>query len=376
MTRRVVITGVDGFLGWHLRCRLRALTDDDIVGLGRSGLADQEASAAAVSGAAVVFHVAGVNRGTDDELVTGNQLAAEQVVDACDRAGSTPRLVYANSIHRDRDTVYGKSKRQAGELLESWSATRDTSYADVRLPNLFGEHARPHYNSVVATFCHLLATGGSPEVTSDAEIPLLHAQDAASALLAAAEPLSPDVIEPPGRPTRVTAVRDLLEDQVECYRDGEIPDLADPFARDLFNTYRSYALPSFPLPITKHSDDRGSLFECVRAHGGTGQTFLSTSRPGVTRGEHFHLHKVERFVVVAGQGQIRLRRMFSDEVVRFDVNGDTPVIVDMPTMWAHSVTNTGDDDMVTLFWTDDLFDPERPDTYAEAVLHERELAVS
>jgi UDP-2-acetamido-2,6-beta-L-arabino-hexul-4-ose reductase len=173
----------------------------------------------------------------------------------------------------------------------------------------------------------------------------------------------------PGRLIRVSAVRDLLTAQAARYATGEFPDLSDPFERDMFNTYRSYTFPeSFPMPIAGRSDDRGSLFECVRAGGGPGQTFVSHTRPGVTRGEHYHLKKVERFVVISGSGRISLRKLFSDDVVSFPVGGEAPAIVDMPTMWAHSITNTGSSDLVTLFWTDHLFDPERPDTYAEPVL--------
>lgn len=377
MSRRVVVTGADGFLGWHLRCRLRANGPYEVVALDRAGLADGQTAANALTGADAVIHLAGVNRGSDDDIVEGNRDAAAQLFRACEWADVAPHLVYANSIHRDRDTAYGRGKRAAAELLTAWAGARGTTTVDVRLPNLFGEHGRPHYNSVVATFSHELARGGSPEVTVDSEIPLLHVQRAAAALVAACDRATPPVVEPAGRPTRVTALRDLLAAQAQCYRSGEIPDLSDDFERDLFNTYRSYTFPQlFPLPVTVHSDERGTLFECVRARGGTGQTFWSTSRPGVTRGEHFHLAKVERFLVVRGRGQIRLRRLFTDEVVCFDVDGDAPSIVDMPTMWAHSITNTGPDDMATLFWTDALFDSERPDTYPEPVIRQQELVGS
>lgn len=376
MTRRVVVTGADGFLGWHLRCRLQALSSDEVVGLDRAGLADAEVAQSALLTADVVIHAAGVNRGTDREVSEGNQAAALQLIQVCEAAGASPHVVYANSIHCDEDQPYGRGKKHAAELLAAWADRHRTTFADVRLPNLFGEHGRPHYNSVVATFCHLLAAGGSPEVHSDAELPLLHVQRAAAALMEAALKPTSGVTRVSGRPTRVTAIRDLLAAQAACYATGEFPDLSDPFERDLFNTYRASTFPqSFPVPITKHSDERGSLFECVRAHGGTGQTFLSTSRPGVTRGEHFHLNKVERFVVISGRGQIRLRRLFTESVVAFDVDGESPVIVDMPTMWAHSVTNTGATDLVTLFWTDDLFDPEHPDTYPEHVLTAQKVGV-
>ena len=137
---------------------------------------------------------------------------------------------------------------------------------------------------------------------------------------------------------------------------------------DLFNTLRSARFPvGAPIPLTPRIDDRGRLVEAVRSHGGPGQSFVSTTRPGITRGEHFHLRKIERFVVIGGRARISLRRLFTDEVVSFDVTGETPVAVDMPTMWVHKIINTGDGELTTLFWSNELFDPAAPDTFPELV---------
>jgi len=197
----------------------------------------------------------------------------------------------------------------------------------------------------------------------------LHAQQAAESLIAAgvSEP-STETVRPAGRPTSVQDVLAALEGFRRVYHHGDIPPLHSDFDTDLFNTYRSAAFPSNePIPLPRRADARGSLVECVRAHGGGGQTFMSTTVPGATRGEHFHLRKIERFVVVQGTAQIALRRMFSTEVVRFDVSGGDVVAVDMPTMWAHSITNVGSTELITLFWTDSVFDPTRPDTTYEPV---------
>ncbi len=149
---------------------------------------------------------------------------------------------------------------------------------------------------------------------------------------------------------------------------GEIPPIPDRHAVRLFNTYRSHCFPDhFPIRPTRHGDPRGELVEVVRAHGGGGQSFCSTTRPGHARGEHFHLAKVERFAVLRGTAEISLRRVGYREVVRFPVSGGEPVVVDMPTMWAHKITNTGPDELLTLFWANEIFDPARPDTYPEPV---------
>jgi UDP-2-acetamido-2,6-beta-L-arabino-hexul-4-ose reductase len=243
---------------------------------------------------------------------------------------------------------------------------------DVRLPNLFGEHGRPHYNSVVATFCWELANGATPAVDADRELPLLHVQDAADQLLELAAAPGSGVVQPAGRLMSVSALLSLLTHFHDTYANGDIPDLSDPLHRALFNTYRSFTFPArFPIRLHSRADERGALVECVRAHGGAGQVFSSTTRPGYTRGEHFHLRKVERFVVLAGTAEITLRRLFDDQVVTFTVSGAEPAIVDMPTMWAHAITNTGPADLSTLFWADELFDADRSDTYPEKVVSER-----
>jgi UDP-2-acetamido-2,6-beta-L-arabino-hexul-4-ose reductase len=173
---------------------------------------------------------------------------------------------------------------------------------------------------------------------------------------------------PGGRPTTISALLDILTCYRDLYATAEIPDLTDSFNLSLFNTYRSFCFPDhFPVSVPVRSDPRGDLFESVRAHGGRTQVFCSATNPGFTRGEHFHLRKVERFLVLKGTAEIKLRRLFDATVIRFEVSGKNPEIVDMPTMWAHSITNTGSDELFTLFWAHEIFDPERPDTFPEPV---------
>jgi UDP-2-acetamido-2,6-beta-L-arabino-hexul-4-ose reductase len=205
-------------------------------------------------------------------------------------------------------------------------------------------------------------------VTADDEVPLLHAQGAAAALLDAMAGQGDVLVRPAGRPTAVSEVAALLRGFDEVYRRGEIPALPDRFTIDLFNTYRSYLFPDrFPHHPQLHSDARGDLMETSRAHGGTSQGFVSTTRPGMTRGDHYHLHKIARFFVVRGTAEISLRRLLHDEVVTFRLDGTRPGFVDMPTLWVHNITNVGDDDLVTVFWADQLLDPVNPDQYPERV---------
>lgn len=361
---RLAITGGSGFLGWHARVVLRALGWPEPVLLTRSDLADPKALAARIAGVDRVLHLAGVNRGEPDEVASGNVRLAAALVEGLRRCVEPPAgIVFANSVQAGNGTPYGDSKAAAAATL----AAAGIELTDVRLPNLYGEHGRPFYNSVVATFCRQLAEGSRPELHQDRELDLVHATDAAAHLVAAPNGGPWDTHLPALR-IGVRELAELLAEFAAIYRGGEIPALLDRHRVRLFNTYRSHCFPAdHPIRLTRHTDPRGELVETVKAHGGPGQTFCSSSHPGVTRGEHFHLAKVERFVVLSGSALISLRRLGDNTVIRFSVDGDQPVAVDMPTMWTHKIVNTGRRELITLFWTNELFDPVRPDTYPEPV---------
>lgn len=360
---RLALTGGDGFLGWHVRVLVRALGWPDPVRLDRADLSDPDVLAARLAQVDRVLHLAGVNRGTPAELSAGNARLASAVVAGMDRCPVPPQVVFANSVQAGNGSPYGDGKAAAAAIL----ADAGYDFHDVRLPNLYGEHGRPFYNSVVATFCRVLADGGRPEVLEDRELRLVHATDAAARLVGAPDGGSWDADMPAWR-TSVRELAEVLTGYAALYRTGQMPALTDRHRLRLFNTYRSHCFPShYPIPLPRHADRRGELVEAVKVHAGGGQTFCSTSFPGQTRGEHFHLTKVERFMVVRGSAEISLRRFGGDEVVRFRVSGRKPVAVDMPTMWVHKIVNTGTDELMTLFWANEIFDPANPDTYPEPV---------
>jgi UDP-2-acetamido-2,6-beta-L-arabino-hexul-4-ose reductase len=365
---RVVVTGATGFIGWHARVRLRALGGFEVVPINHEDFAG-EALVHAVTDADVVIHLAGINRASDRELEDGNVAIAERLVEALKAAGSTASVVFADSIHSASDTPYGRGKRHAGEALQAWGVASGAKITIARLPNLFGEHGRPNYNSFVATFASSIASGEMPEINVDHPIPLMHVQGAVAAMIAAWMADSEGVVEPHGTSLMVSEVLDKFLAYYEVYRTGDIPALDNDTDVALFNTLRAAMFPTaYPFKPTPRSDQRGTLVESVRVHGGQGQTFVSSTHPGFVRGEHFHLRKIERFQVLSGRAVIRLRRLLTDEVIDFEVNGDEPSVVDMPTMWAHSIKNVGTEELVTLFWAHELFNPEAPDTYPEPVM--------
>lgn len=367
---QIAITGGRGFLGWHLACRLRAVHGIEARLLGRDDFSSERRLRERLDGVDTIFHLAGINRAeTEDDVERGNIALAELLATALSGVSSPIHVVYANSVQSGLDNAYGRGKRAAAEILNKALQDLGGSLADVMLPNLFGEHGRPGYNSFVATFADAVAHERQPTISGDREIPLLHAQRAAVELIDAAERRRSEACRPTGTPRRVSEVLSLLQEFHALYAGrGEIPDLSVPFSVDLFNTYRSYLFPGrYPIRTPVHSDQRGDLFETVRSHGGTGQAFVSTTVPGATRGDHYHLRKVERFFVLKGEAEIALRRLYSDEVVKFRVSGESPAFVDMPTMWVHNITNVGDSELVTMFWADQLLDLQNPDQYPERV---------
>jgi len=365
--KTIGITGATGLLGWHLRAFLRSDANLRVIPVMRASFATGEELDALVPECDVLVHLAGMNRGNDHEVEATNVALAEALVAACERTGSAPHVIYSNSIHRTQDNGYGRSKRCAAEKLERWAERAGAVFTDVVLPHVFGECGRPFYNSVVSTFCHQLANGQQPEIHKDGELELLHAQQVARKVLEIASEGKGGTVRVPGVPMTVTELLSKLTLLAKQYRDLVISDLRQGISLDLFNTYRSYLPPlHYPVTVKVHTDDRGTLFEAVKTiHGG--QCFISSTRPGVTRGNHYHTRKFERFLVVQGTAKIRIRRVFDTAVTAFEVQGDSPQFVDMPTLHTHNITNTGDSDLITLFWAHEIFDPVHPDTVPELV---------
>jgi UDP-2-acetamido-2,6-beta-L-arabino-hexul-4-ose reductase len=357
VSERLLITGAHGFLGWHVRVLARSL------GLPPPLLVTRQSGGSwtsLVNESDRVIHLAGVNRGPDDSVRSGNIRAAQNLADALRTCVTPPKTVtYANSVQSGNGTPYGDGKATAAVTLAEAARWVGSSFVDVKLPNLFGEHGRPRYNSVVATFCGLIADEAAPEVREDKSLLLLHATDAAAMLLGLPAPAEPTQISVQDIARRLTRFD-------EAYRRGVIPELPGRFDVRLFNTYRSHLFSRrCQVSLVRRADQRGELIEVVRS--GSGQSFVSTTVPGATRGQHYHLAKIERFAVLRGEALIRLRRLLNDEVVTIRVTGDEPVAVDMPTMWAHEITNVGRADLLTLFWANEHYDPAHPDTYPEVV---------
>ncbi len=372
---KIAVTGAAGLLGWHAAARVHARIcaarfrgespPVELVTIDRETFNDPTRLAGALSGVGAVLHFAGVNRANPMDLEAANPSIAEALVAGSRAAGATPHIVYANTIHAGADSPYGRSKARAGQIL----ADTGWPYTDLVLPHIFGEGARPRYNNVTATLIEALLAGETPDINPVGAVHLLHAGAAAEAAIGAVLEGHTGRVGPEPRPITVPDLWDKLRAFHDSYGAGIYPDLSDPFDLALFNSYRDASYPGgWPRPLKLNTDPRGTLFEATKSAGGRGQTFLSWTEPGVTRGDHFHLDKVERFLVVEGDAVIRIRKVLEDEVWDYRVSGKAPAPVDMPTLHTHSIENVGEKPLLTLFWTHEIFDPAVPDTYSDPVL--------
>lgn len=369
---KIGITGANGFIGWHLRCYLETRDDVSEVRLaGRNEFAADEKLYQFVSGLDCIVHLAGVNRAESHALIEGNIKPAKQLVRALTKTNATPVIIYSSSVQALNPDVnpYSESKAAVGQIFSTWSEATKGRLISLIIPHVFGEYGKPHYNSAVATFAHQVANGEQLSIHNNSKLELVHVQDLVERMIALYQGGASGDVSIVGHKIGVVEVAAQLQNLHNTYiNDGQIPDLSDHFIRCLFNTLRGAFQTNMRVrKVNKYQDDRGWLVEAVKANSG-GQCFVSTTLPGITRGNHFHRYKVERFFVLQGRARIQLRKLFNDDIVCFELDGTSPSYVDIPTLHTHSITNVGEDELITLFWADEFFDEDSPDTYFEEIV--------
>lgn len=365
----VGITGASGFIGWHLRAFLFRQGIINPILIDEKDFTDKKSLAKKISQCDFVVHLAALNRGDDRQVYATNVGLTSQLIQACETANATPHVIFASSTHRAKNTAYGKSKKASERILRTWAKKHKAIVTNLILPNVFGEYGKPFYNSVVATFCYQLARDDRPKIISDTVIEFIHAQQVAETIHNFIKKPSNVDFRVQGEKIKISQLLAVLTKMRDVYVGNTIPRFEQPFERNLFNTLRSYFLTAtdfFPKTFELKSDERGSLFEMIKHYSG-GQFFASTTKPGVVRGNHYHTKKFERFTVIQGKAEIALRRLLTDKIIKFKVNGKQPVFVDMPTFCAHNIKNIGKEDLITLFWSDEIFNPNDTDTYQEKV---------
>lgn len=370
----ILITGARGFMGKNLRSALTGRCGD----AHRLMLLDmphtEEELLAAAAEADFVFHLAGVNRPTDPaDFQKGNADFTQHLLELLKENGKRPPVLLSSSIQAALENPYGQSKRNAEQAVADYGRETGAAVYRYRLPNVFGKWSRPNYNSAVATFCHNVARGlpitvNDPSVT----LRLVYIDDVVEEFLRAME----------GQPHRegewctVQPVHEVnlghmaeLIQSFPALRDSlTAPDQSDPLVKKLYATYLSFLPPEdFSRPTVTHADQRGSFTELLHM-GSRGQVSLNVSKPHITKGDHWHQTKHEKFIVLQGEGVIRFRKVGDSTVIAYKVSGENLTVVDIPTGYTHSIENTGDTDMLTLMWANEVFDPAHPDTLRLPVL--------
>ena len=371
----ILITGAGGFVGKNLVATLRTAGYTDLMLFEKDDT--PETLADYCRRAAFVVHLAGINRPTDpSEFYTGNAGLTDTLLANLEAAGNTAPVLVTSSTQAELDNDYGKSKRQAEEAIFAHRRRTGATVYVFRMPGVFGKWCRPNYNSVVATFCHNVAHGLPIQVRDPAfSLPLVYIDDVVACILAAFDgqvmmdrSATPICHMHPIHEVTLGRLAELIQGFAAGRTSLAVPDLAPgSFEKKLYSTYLSY-LPSdqFSYPLEMHTDNRGSFTEFLRSPE-RGQVSINISHPGIVKGNHWHHTKNEKFLVVKGEGVIRFRNIFSREVIEYHVSGDKLEVVDIPCGYTHNIENVGTEDMVTVMWANEAFDPDHPDTFFEPV---------
>jgi UDP-2-acetamido-2,6-beta-L-arabino-hexul-4-ose reductase len=388
---KVGITGQSGFMGTHL-FNFLSLKKDEIILIPfndayfKSNIELEHF----VKQCDAIVHLAAMNRHGDPQIIYDTNIKlVNQLIDACEKTNSGPHILFSSSTQEGKDNLYGKSKKDGRQLLEDWANRNKTTFTGLVIPNVFGPFGNPYYNSVIATFCYQLTHGETPEIDMDVEMKIIYVGELVKIIYEKIKDKSKKTkaeeskgegekgrkgevetyIVPYTCEKKVSEILSILQDFKSGYFEyGIFPNLSDKFTLNLFNTFVCYIdhQKFFPFILKLNSDSRGNYVETVKMKSG-GQISFSTTKPGITRGNHFHTRKAERFVVIRGKARIELRRIGTDKVLTFDLDGEKPSFVDMPIWYTHNITNIGNEDVYTIFWINEFFNPDDPDTFSENV---------
>jgi len=401
---KIGITGQAGFIGTHLFNTLSLHPDKYIrIPFRDEFFQSEEALDAFVKQCDVIVHLAAMNRHNDHNVLYKTNIElVQKLIDSMERTESKPYVIMSSSLQEEQDNLYGLSKREGRELFNQWADRNSAKFTGLIIPNVFGPFGVPFYNSVISTFSYQLCNKQEPKIEVDNELKLIYVGDLVKVILDLVPAdyaekntdyadkennedtentententedterwITPRVLEVQYcAKYKVSELLDKLKKYYDTYVvKGIFPDLSDWFEVCLFNTFRSY-LPEehFPVKYHKHSDDRGIYVETMKFIS-QGQVSFSTTMPGITRGNHFHTRKVERFAVIQGKASIKIRKYGTAEVIEYILDGNEPAYVDMPIWFTHNITNIGDTDLLTMFWINEFYDPNDPDTYYEPV---------
>jgi len=375
---RIGITGQSGFVGTHLYNELgldpakyeRIFFDDNY-------FSNHDVLCSFVKQCDVIIHLAAVNRHSDiNELYKVNIELVNLLIRALNQENVKPHIIFSSSTQEYQDNPYGKSKLEGRRLFEKWAQENSASFTGMIIPNVFGPFGLPNYNSFVATFCQKLTHGEEPSIITDSDVNLIYVSSLCRHILSDVNDVNKagsHIIKE--KPIPYDFTKKVSEVLVLCnvfkeqyFSNGIIPILTNINEINLFNTFRSYIDTNkyFPIVLKQNIDERGTFVETVKIGVG-GQVSFSTTKPGVTRGNHYHTRKIERFTVIKGKAKIQLRKIGTEKVYELYLDGKTPSYVDMPVWYTHNITNIGNEDLYTQFWINEWYDESNSDTFFEKV---------
>ena len=367
---RILISGYTGFIGGHLLRNLKLhYPNHNLLLLNREDFRSENFNDK-IQNEDFIYHLAGVNRAeTDKEVYSSNIEINISLLKHLEKINYKGKLYFSSSLQEESETLYGKAKKKAREDFEKLSKKLGFTFYSSLTPNVFGPFCKPFYNSFIATFSHQLLNNQSPKIITDNEVKLTYIDNYISLLLKLLEGKTETKKFIYIKEIKVSEVLEKLNLFFKQYiQENKIPNLESKFDKDLFNTFRSYInyQEYFPRYFKVNSDSRGSFFELSKALS-KGQSSYSTTNSGITRGNHLHTRKIERFSVIKGKAKIQLRKYLTDEIISFELDGNSPSYGDMPIWYSHNITNIGDQELLTFFWINELYDQNDPDTYPEIV---------
>lgn len=370
---KVGITGQNGFIGAHLYNTLGLEPETfERIDFDKSFFDDDAALDLFVKNCDVIVHLAAMNRHENPQVIYDNNIQlVQKLISSLERTNSTAHVLFSSSSQEEKDNLYGKSKLEGRNLLAKWAQTNGGKFSGMIIPNVFGPFGEPFYNSFIATFCHQLNIGQNPTIQQDAEVNLIYVGELVQEIIneIKEESSHSEFKIKSTSSLKVSQILAILQNFKEMYlENGQIPELRTDFEFQLFNTFRSFIdyKNLFPRKYVQHCDDRGAFVELIRMEIG-GQCSFSTTKPGITRGNHYHTRKIERFSVIKGKALIQLRKINTDEVLEFTLDGVEPAYVDMPVWYTHNIKNIGTEELLTIFWINEPYNAEDADTYFETV---------
>lgn len=372
--KKIGITGQAGFVGNHLYNTLSLDETITLVPFERTFFGNKKLLCNFVGKCDVIVHLAAMNRHVDPNVIYETNIdLVSQLIDACTTEDVKPHIIFSSSSQEEKDNLYGRSKKEGKEKFIMWAQKVGSKFTSLTIPNVFGPFGKANYNSVVATFCHKIAHNENPTIINDSEVGLIYINELVEIFMQSIKDFNKsgladeNVKELKIAPTKNIKVSEILrllqQYKTDYLENGIFPSLEQNFEKALFNTFRCYIPTShYPVKFKKNTDNRGSFVEIARTNT-SGQFSYSTTVPGITRGNHFHTRKAERFAVISGKALIQLRKIGTDEVLDYYLDGDEPAYVDMPIWYTHNIKNIGDTELITLFWINEPYNPEDADTY-------------